>query len=245
MACAQEDGPVIWEALSVQHGRPSEVGPSEGYKDDLNLYAYVGNDPFDRVDPTGQFVQFVPVLTAAVIGAVGGAAVEAISQYKATGSVSFNASMTSAAGKGALAGMGALLGGTDLAALATSAGASATAVTAASVAGSAYGGGLATLARSQAVDIATGQQPGSYTDVAQEAVGAAAGAGAVVERAVGAAAAGAAGRVPGAVANAIGKVGNVAGKVGGEAADNAASSATDEATGRSAQPTCTDRSQCK
>jgi hypothetical protein len=30
MARAQEDGPVIWESLSVQHGRPREVGPSEG-----------------------------------------------------------------------------------------------------------------------------------------------------------------------------------------------------------------------
>ena len=30
MARAQEDGPVIWEALSVQHERPREVGPSEG-----------------------------------------------------------------------------------------------------------------------------------------------------------------------------------------------------------------------
>jgi RHS repeat-associated protein len=30
---------------------------SVGYKDDLNLYSYVGNDPLDRTDPTGDYGQ--------------------------------------------------------------------------------------------------------------------------------------------------------------------------------------------
>ncbi len=36
-----------------QLGRFLQTDPV-GYKDDLNLYAYVGNDPLDRTDPTGQ-----------------------------------------------------------------------------------------------------------------------------------------------------------------------------------------------
>ncbi|HTQ13085.1 MAG TPA: RHS repeat-associated core domain-containing protein [Rhizomicrobium sp.] len=36
-------------------GRFMQVDPV-GYKDDLNLYAYVGNDPNDRADPTGETV---------------------------------------------------------------------------------------------------------------------------------------------------------------------------------------------
>jgi RHS repeat-associated protein len=39
---------------SPQLGRFLQVDPV-GYKDDLNLYAYVGNDPLDKTDPTGQW----------------------------------------------------------------------------------------------------------------------------------------------------------------------------------------------
>jgi len=54
-----------------------------GYADDLNLYAYVGGDPVNGKDPSGQF--FVPVIACAAnpacrtsVGGVAGAAVGAV-----------------------------------------------------------------------------------------------------------------------------------------------------------------------
>jgi RHS repeat-associated protein len=49
-----------------------------GYQDDLDLYTYVGNDPLDKTDPTGQIV-----LVDDAILLAGGAAVAAVAVYEA------------------------------------------------------------------------------------------------------------------------------------------------------------------
>jgi RHS repeat-associated protein len=48
-----------------------------GYKDDLNLYAYVRNDPLDETDSTGECPNCFTAAIGAVAGAVGGVLVQA------------------------------------------------------------------------------------------------------------------------------------------------------------------------
>jgi uncharacterized protein RhaS with RHS repeats len=118
-----------------------------GNKDDFNLYSYVGNDPFDRTDPTGEIGLFDDVVGAGV-GALVGVAIE-VGKDLYTGESITRGGIFGAAVGGALMGEGIVnapetLGGSVLAA---------------GAARGAVVGAISNLVQ-QGTDIATGQQKG-------------------------------------------------------------------------------------
>ncbi|GAB1719357.1 MAG: hypothetical protein NTAFB09_10880 [Nitrosospira sp.] len=69
-----------------------------GYQSDLNLYAYVGNDPVNNIDSDGKAAQFL------VIPAIGGAINALFQGYEASQSGASAYGIAAAAGKGFISG---------------------------------------------------------------------------------------------------------------------------------------------
>lgn len=81
-----------------------------GYQDQVNLYAYVGNDPFNNTDPTGELAWFIPVVACLANSGCRGAVTAAFGA--AVGAVTANeGERLRGAGKGAITGF---VGGSTL-----------------------------------------------------------------------------------------------------------------------------------
>ena len=104
-------GSRFYDPLLSRWTSPDSIIPQTQGTQAWDKYAYVNNSPLNYTDPTGHFIDPVSLMAYAMIGgAIIGGGVNAIQQYKNTGSINISQVVESALG-GAVVGGGIVAGG--------------------------------------------------------------------------------------------------------------------------------------